>query len=74
VLLVDAYFLAELGGLLVLMLMLVLLLPVLLRWLSLALFKYSDVLSIGLASLSRLLDVDREGFLTFRVTFPPCLW
>lgn len=40
----------------------------------LALLENTDVFGVGLAALSRLLDVDREGFLTFRVTFPPCLW
>jgi hypothetical protein len=39
-----------------------------------AVFKYAYVFSVGgLAALSRL-DVDGEGFLVFRVTFPPCLW
>lgn len=39
-----------------------------------AVFKYSYVFGVGgLAALSRL-DVDGEGFLVFRVTFPPCLW
>lgn len=45
---------------------------------ALAVFENSDVLSVGVEALSRslgrLFDVDREGFLTFRVTFPSCLW
>lgn len=39
-----------------------------------AVFEYSYVLGVGFTTLSRLLDVDREGFVTFSVTFPPCLW
>lgn len=45
---------------------------------GLAIFENSYVLGVGLAglswALSRLVDADREGFLTFRVTFPSCLW
>jgi hypothetical protein len=39
-----------------------------------AVFENAYVFGVrGLAALSRL-DVDGEGFLVFRVTFPPCLW
>jgi len=44
----------------------------LLLWAT-AVFENTYVLGIGFAALSRL-DVSREGFLVFRVTFPPCLW
>ncbi|KAF1951330.1 hypothetical protein CC80DRAFT_209737 [Byssothecium circinans] len=59
VLLVDVDFLAELR----------------LRLLRAAgvVFENTYVLFVGFAALGRL-DVSREGFLMFRVTFPPCLW
>jgi hypothetical protein len=48
------------------------LLTALLLWAT-AVFENTYVFGIGFAALSRL-GVSREGFLVFRVTFPPCLW
>lgn len=79
VLLVDADLftvLKRLGALFaVLLLVDVDLLAALLDWTA-AVFKNTYFLGVGFALLgSRLVgDVSREGFLVFRVTFPPCLW